>query len=143
MTAGVKHQLIFAVGNPFIQGHCINCSLKSVTHFSTLTTFLVRKHKLVSCSLLPTLQHFYNSFGHLNGYSSNYYIYQWSRAISTDLFSRFKTQGLRDRQTADTYRRKVLAPGGSKPAAEAVADFLGRPFSTDAYRDYLGQLRQQ
>jgi thimet oligopeptidase len=96
-------------------------------------------------SPLPYVEgtHFYNSFGHLNGYSSNYYIYQWSRAISTDLFSRFKTQGLRDRQTADTYRRKVLAPGGSKPAAEAVADFLGRPFSTDAYRDYLGQLRQQ
>ena len=32
--------------------------------------------------------HFYNNFNHLHSYSSNYYIYQWSRAISTALFSR-------------------------------------------------------
>jgi thimet oligopeptidase len=94
-------------------------------------------------SPLPYVEgtHFYNSFGHLNGYSSNYYIYQWSQAIATDLFTRFQASGLRDRETALAYRRKVLAPGGSKPAAEAVADFLGRPFSTEAYRVYLGKLQ--
>ena len=85
--------------------------------------------------------HFYNSFGHLNGYSSNYYIYQWSRAISTDMFSQFRKAGLRDRATANAYRKKVLAPGGSKPAADAIADFLGRPFSTRAYREYVDQLK--
>ena len=96
-------------------------------------------------SLLPYVEgtHFYNSFGHLNGYSSNYYIYQWSRAISTDLFSRFQASGLRDRKTADDFRHKVLAPGGSKPAGEAVADFLGRPFSTQAYSNYLANLRRK
>lgn len=95
-------------------------------------------------SPLPYVQgtHFYNSFGHLNGYSSNYYIYQWSQAIATDLFSRFQAEGLRNRNTANDYRRKVLAPGGSKPAADAVADFLDRPFSTEAYRVYLGKLEQ-
>jgi thimet oligopeptidase len=80
-------------------------------------------------------------FGHLNGYSSNYYIYQWSQAIATDLFEQFRKNGLQDRATATAYRRKVLAPGGSKPAADAVADFLGRPFSTTAYKQYLEQLR--
>ena len=94
-------------------------------------------------SPLPYVEgtHFYNSFGHLNGYSSNYYIYQWSQAIATDLFVRFQAAGLRDTATAREYRKKVLAPGGSKPAAEAVADFLGRPFSTEAYRVYLGKLK--
>jgi thimet oligopeptidase len=94
-------------------------------------------------SPLPYVEgtHFYNSFGHLNGYSSNYYIYQWSQAIATDLFSRFRANGLRDPATARDYRQKVLAPGGSKPAAEAVADFLGRPFSTEAYRVYLTELK--
>ncbi len=29
--------------------------------------------------------HFYNNFRHLKGYSSNYYTYQWSQAISMDL----------------------------------------------------------
>ena len=39
-----------------------------------------------------------------------------------------------DRATADRYRRLVLEPGGKKPAAELVEDFLGRPVSLDAYR---------
>ena len=70
--------------------------------------------------------HFYNNFGHLNGYSSNYYIYQWSRAISTDLFGEFQTEGLRRRATARAYRDKVLAPAGSKPAARAGGGFPGQ-----------------
>lgn len=77
--------------------------------------------------------HFYANFGHLNGYSSNYYTYQWSLAIATDLFSRFEKAGLRNKRLANDYRRKVLQAAGSKPAAEFVADFLGREFSTEAY----------
>jgi thimet oligopeptidase len=50
------------------------------------------------------------------------------------LFTLFQKNGLRDRVTADRYRRLVLAPGGTKGAAELVADFLGRPLSIDAYR---------
>ena len=84
--------------------------------------------------------HFYNNFGHLNGYSSNYYIYQWSQAIATDLFSEFLAQGLQNKATARAYRQKVLAAAGSKPALDMVADFLGRPFSTGAYTEYLNQL---
>lgn len=74
------------------------------------------------------------SFGHLNGYSAIYYTYRWSKVIAADLFTQFQTHGLRDRATADRYRRLVLQPGGSKPAAELASDFLGRPISLDAYR---------
>lgn len=77
--------------------------------------------------------HFYANFGHLNGYSSNYYTYQWSLAIATDLFSKFEEGGLRNTSIANDYRRKVLEAAGSKPATEFVADFLGRQFSTEAY----------
>jgi len=84
--------------------------------------------------------HFYNNFSHLNGYSSNYYIYQWSKAISVDLLSRFRAEGLRNTRVAQQYRASVLAPGGSKPAAELVRDFLGRDFSSSAYTDYLKDL---
>jgi thimet oligopeptidase len=77
--------------------------------------------------------YFYANFGHLNGYSSNYYTYQWSLAIATDLFSRFEKDGLRNSETADDFRRKILQAAGSKPASEFVADFLGREFNTDAY----------
>ena len=50
------------------------------------------------------------------------------------MFTEFQKNGLRDRATAERYRKLVLAPGGSKPAAELVQDFLGRPISLDAYR---------
>jgi thimet oligopeptidase len=74
------------------------------------------------------------SFGHLNGYSAYYYTYRWSKVIASDLFTQFQTHGLRDRATADRYRRLVLQPGGSKPAAQMASEFLGRPISLDAYR---------
>ena len=84
--------------------------------------------------------YFYNNFGHLNGYSSNYYIYQWSLAIATDLFSRFKDEGLNNAEVSKEYRTKILGSAGSKPADEFIEDFLGRPFSTDAYIELLTNL---
>lgn len=84
--------------------------------------------------------HFYANFGHLNGYSSNYYTYQWSLAIATDLFSRFEKEGMRNKKVAADYRNMVLGAAGSKPAADFVADFLGREFSPDAYIKKLQSL---
>lgn len=84
--------------------------------------------------------HFYCSFGHLNGYGSDYYTYQWSLAIATDLFSRFEKEGLRNKAVAKEYRDKVLGAAGSKPAREFVKDFLGREFSPDAYIKKLEEL---
>ncbi len=75
-----------------------------------------------------------DSFGHLNGYSAIYYTYRWSKVIADDLFTRFHEEGLRNPETAKDYREKVLAKGGTKPAAELVKDFLGRDISLDAYR---------
>lgn len=75
-----------------------------------------------------------DAFGHLNGYSAIYYTYLWSKVIADDLFTQFARNGLSDRATADRYRRMVLEPGGSKPAAQLVRDFLGRDISLDAYR---------
>ncbi|RKZ99913.1 MAG: tetraacyldisaccharide 4'-kinase, partial [Gammaproteobacteria bacterium] len=83
--------------------------------------------------------HQYASFGHLAGYSSNYYTYQWSNAIAEELLSRFKKEGLRNKKTANDYRHKVLAATGTKSANDLVTDFLGRQFSIDAYVERLGK----
>ena len=82
----------------------------------------------------PDFVQMQDSFGHLNGYSAIYYTYRWSKVIADDLFTRFEREGLRNKATAAAYRRLVLAPGGSKPAAELVEDFLGRRISLDAYK---------
>ena len=64
------------------------------------------------------------------------------QAISMDLFSRFQRNGLRDKATARDYREQVLAAAGSKPAADMVEAFLGRPFSPATYTRYLNRLKQ-
>jgi len=61
----------------------------------------------------------------------------WSQAIAYDMLTRFEASGLRDRDTAISYRRTVLEPGGSIPAAKAVSDFLGRPFNFEAFERRL------
>lgn len=81
--------------------------------------------------------HIYASFGHLVGYSSQYYTYQWSLVIAKDLFSRFKAAGLLDSKAAMDYRRLILEPGGMRDAGDMVKDFLGRDYSLDAYKTWL------
>jgi len=81
--------------------------------------------------------HFHASFGHLEGYTSGYYTYMWSMVIAKDLFSAFNAADLFDTSVSYAYRDKVLAGGGSKDAADLVADFLGRPYDFTAFGRWL------
>ena len=81
--------------------------------------------------------HFHASFGHLTSYASAYYTYMWSLVIAKDLFAQFDTADLLAADVATRYRDTVLAPGGSKDAADLVADFLGRPYNADAFGRWL------
>ena len=84
--------------------------------------------------------HFHAGFGHLAGYTSAYYTYLWSLVIAKDLFSAFDPGDLLASRAAHAYRDAVLAPGGSRDAADLVADFLGRPYTTDAFRRWLEEV---
>ncbi|WP_062132939.1 M3 family metallopeptidase [Demequina aestuarii] len=84
--------------------------------------------------------HQYASFGHLTTYSACYYTYQWSLSIAKDLFTGFDPEHLLDQGRTRRYRDTVLAPGGSRPATRLIEDFLGRPFSTRAYEEWLAGL---
>ncbi|MCW2496045.1 M3 family metallopeptidase [Jatrophihabitans sp.] len=86
--------------------------------------------------------HFHASFGHLAGYTSAYYTYMWSLVIAKDLFSAFDPADLFDETVAHRYRDRILARGGAADAADLVADFLGRPFSFDAYAEWLDRPAQ-
>ncbi len=81
--------------------------------------------------------HFNASFGHLFGYSAIYYTYKWSEVIAKDMFSRFEDEGILNRRTAREYRERVLEAGGSRPAADLVEEFLGRPYAFDAFERWL------
>lgn len=90
------------------------------------------------CAYVPDT-HFHASFGHLEGYGSGYYTYMWSLVIAKDLFSAFDPDDLFDTDVSYRYRDAILAAGGSKDAADLVADFLGRPYSFDAYEEWLNR----
>jgi len=84
--------------------------------------------------------YFHESFGHLDGYSAVYYTYMWSLVIAKDMFSVFHDQGnIMNPAIAAKYRRTVLAPGGSKPAAELVRYFIGRPYGFKSYEEWLNR----
>ena len=80
------------------------------------------------------ITHFANS-----GYASAYYLYMWSLVIAKDLFNQFDQNDLLAPGVARRFRDKVLAPGGSKPAAALVQDFLGRPFNAKAWEAWLNR----
>jgi thimet oligopeptidase len=79
------------------------------------------------------------SFGHLVGYSSNYYTYMWSLVIARDLLTPFKRAGMLDHDTAMRYRRSILELCGTRPPTESVKEFLGRPFGFGAFEQWLNR----
>lgn len=81
--------------------------------------------------------HFHAGFGHLAQYTSGYYTYLWSMVISKDLLSQFDRTDLLRAERAYRYRDEILAPGGSRDAADLVESFLGRPYSFEAFEQWL------
>jgi thimet oligopeptidase len=78
------------------------------------------------------------SWEHMNGdhYSAAYYTYLWSQTIAADLHTPFEGD-LMNTAVSLRYRDKILAPGGTKPAAELVQDFLGRPYDLRAFKEWV------
>jgi thimet oligopeptidase len=81
--------------------------------------------------------HLWASFTHLNGYSSNYYTYVIDKIIALDFFAQFDGRDLLGGPAGMRYRRSVLAPGATRPAAQLVHDFLGREPNLDAYKRWM------
>lgn len=74
------------------------------------------------------------SFSHIfaGGYAAGYYSYKWAEVLDADVFALFEQKGLYDRQTADAYREKILARGGSRKPGDLFRDFMGRDPDPDA-----------
>ena len=131
-------QGLFVNGQMFYAAVSLNYYNRDPASFDLLELW---KQLTAEYSVLPFVDgaHPFASFGHLNGYSAYYYTYMWSQVIAYDMFSRFEKQGLLDSETARQYLDEVLVPGGSRPAATSVAEFLGRPYSFDAFQRRLDQ----
>lgn len=82
---------------------------------------------------------FYAGFGHLMGYTSNYYTYVLDKVIAIDFFSQFDKNNLLGGEAAMRYRKTVLEPGGSVAGTELVRGFLGRPQNLDAFKKWMDE----
>jgi thimet oligopeptidase len=81
----------------------------------------------------------YASFGHLTGYSSNYYTYAYDKVIALDFFAQFDPKDPLGCETGARYRKTVLEQGGSRPGREMVRDFLGRDEEFSAFSKWLNE----
>ena len=81
----------------------------------------------------------YASFGHLTGYTSNYYTYAFDKVIALDFFAQFDPADLLGCDAGGRYRKLVLEQGGSKPGRQMVRDFLGREEEFSAFSEWLNE----
>jgi len=68
--------------------------------------------------------YFNHVFG--GGYAAAYYGYIWSEVLDADTVTWFEDNGGLSRQNGETFRRRLLARGGSLDAMEAFRDLRGR-----------------
>lgn len=76
-----------------------------------------------------------SSFTHIfaGGYAAGYYGYKWAEVLDADIFSHFKQQGIFDKETATSWREKVLSRGATKDPADLFRDFMGRDPQMQAF----------
>jgi len=69
---------------------------------------------------------FSHIFGDVMGYAAGYYSYKWAEVLSADAFSKFKEDGIFNRQTGERFLTTVLEQGGARDALDLFIEFRGR-----------------
>ena len=79
------------------------------------------------CIMSPQFTHIFSG-----GYAAGYYGYKWAEVIECDAFSKFKEEGIFNRETARSWVENVLSRGGTESPMMLYKRFRGREPRIDA-----------
>ncbi len=97
---------------------------------------------MAKADLLPAVKGsaFSTSFSHIfaGGYAAGYYSYKWAEVLDADAYSVFKTNGIFDRATAQSFRDNILSRGGTEHPMELYKRFRGHEPTIEALLERSG-----
>jgi len=101
--------------------------------------------KQVSVVPSPSWGRFPHAFSHIfaGGYAAGYYSYLWADVLAADAYSRFKEEGIFNRQTGQSFLDNILTRGGSEEPMVLFKRFRGREPQLDAMLKHYGIQEQR
>lgn len=80
------------------------------------------------------------AFNHIfaGGYAAGYYSYKWSEVLDADAFAAFKSKGIFDKKTAESFRKNILERGNTEDPASLYVGFRGQEPSIEALLERSG-----
>ena len=83
--------------------------------------------KMNGVAVSPAFSHIFSG-----GYSSGYYSYKWAELLEADAYSKFKEDGIFNKDTAKSFRNNILSQGNMKHPMELYKAFRGREPKVEA-----------